>query len=205
MLLKEVIVENFTDIPRQVANGAERIIVADNLQAGGTTTSKGVIAEATRYIHEHDKASYFMIQPRGGDNIYSDTEVKIMEADIFEAQAQGADGIMLGALTPQNTIDTDAMEQFIAAANGMEIIFNAFDQIAPDQQQDALEWLDEHDIAQITTQGNTAKFDSKHIKKIISWADQTISIVPIFKIDDANIADTAKELGAKMVCEIDEK
>lgn len=205
MLLKEVIVENFTDIPRQIANGAERIIVADNLQAGGTTTSKGVIAEATRYIHEHNKSSYFMIRPRGGDNIYSDTEVKIMEADIFEAQAQGADGIMLGALTPQNTIDTDAMEQFIAAANGMEIIFSAFDQIAPEQQQDALEWLDEHDIAQITTRGSNTAFNRDHIKEIISWADQTISIVPVFNINDENITDIAKDLGAKIVCEIDEK
>lgn len=201
MLLKEVIVENFTDIPRQVAL-ADRIIVADNLAVGGTTTSKGIIAEATRYVHEHDKAITFMIRPRGGDDIYSDTEVKIMEADIFEAQAQGADGIMVGALTPQNTIDTDAMEQFIAAANGMTIIFNAFDQITPAQQPAALAWLSDHQIDQVITRGTndlTQPLNIAHIKEIIKWADQQILVVPSGVTKD-NAAQIATELGVKLVC-----
>ncbi|MFZ1782596.1 MAG: copper homeostasis protein CutC, partial [Lactococcus raffinolactis] len=39
MLIREFCAENFTDIPRAVAAGAERIELCDNLAVGGTTPS----------------------------------------------------------------------------------------------------------------------------------------------------------------------
>ncbi len=47
MLLKEVCVENYTNIPAAIAAGANRIELNDNLAVGGTTVSRGVMAEAT--------------------------------------------------------------------------------------------------------------------------------------------------------------
>ncbi|OAU87958.1 copper homeostasis protein CutC, partial [Lacticaseibacillus rhamnosus] len=39
-MLREVAVENYTDIPKALAAGADRIELNDNLAVGGTTVSK---------------------------------------------------------------------------------------------------------------------------------------------------------------------
>lgn len=154
MLIKEVCVENFTKIPAAIRNGAKRIELNDNLAVGGTTVSRGVMAESVRYAHEHDVPVMVMIRPRGGNFVYNDQELKIMEADIFSAQELGADGIVLGCLTPDNQIDEEAMEMLIGAANGMQVVFHmAFDEIAADQQAAAMEWLIDHDVKRILTHG----------------------------------------------------
>src|SRR5699024_2287769 len=139
LLLKEACLENFTDIPVASHNGAARIELCDNLAVGGTTPSKGVIAEAAKYCHEQNIPLIVLIRPRKGNYVYSDTEIKIMEADIFEVQALGADGISFGALTPDNDLDQEAMEQLGAAAGGMQLVMHmAFDEMNFEQQKKAI-------------------------------------------------------------------
>ncbi|BBE25763.1 copper homeostasis protein CutC [Latilactobacillus curvatus] len=181
MLIKEVCVENFTKIPAAIRNGAKRIELNDNLAVGGTTVSRGVMAESVRYAHEHDVPVMVMIRPRGGNFVYNDQELKIMEADIFSAQELGADGIVLGCLTPDDQIDEEAMEMLIGAANGMQVIFHmAFDEIAADQQAAAMEWLIDHDVKRILTHGGPldAPIDEARLKTLIQAADGRIVILP---------------------------
>ena len=42
-MLKEFCAENFTDIPKAIQAGADRIELCDNLAVGGTTPSFGVM------------------------------------------------------------------------------------------------------------------------------------------------------------------
>lgn len=46
MLIKEACLENYTLISRAISCGANRIELCDNLYCGGTTVSKGVMAES---------------------------------------------------------------------------------------------------------------------------------------------------------------
>ena len=86
MLIKEACLENYTLISRAISCGANRIELCDNLSCGGTTVSKGVMAESLRYAHEKKVPVTVLIRPRGGDFVYNDAEIKIMESDIFTAQ-----------------------------------------------------------------------------------------------------------------------
>lgn len=95
-IIKEAVVATFPEIVRVIQNGADRIELNADLAAGGITPSKGMIAEAIKYVHDHDKEITVMIRPRGGNFVYNDIELKIMEADILEAQQLGADGVALG-------------------------------------------------------------------------------------------------------------
>ena len=52
MLIKEACLENYTLLSRAISCGANRIELCDNLSCGGTTVSKGVMAESLKYAHE---------------------------------------------------------------------------------------------------------------------------------------------------------
>jgi Uncharacterized protein involved in copper resistance len=119
-IYKEIAVENFTNIPQAVLAGADRIELNDNLTAGGTTPSLGVLTEASKYLQEKSIPLVEMIRPRGGNFVYNDLEIKMMETDLFQAQKLGVDAVTFGALTDQGEIDYEAMEQLIAASSGMQ-------------------------------------------------------------------------------------
>jgi len=198
LLIKEVCVENFTAIPAAIRQGAKRIELNDNLAVGGTTVSRGVMAEAVRYAHEHDVPVMVMIRPRGGHFVYNDQELKIMEADIFSAQELGADGIVLGCLTPDNQIDDEAMEMLIGAANGMQVVFHmAFDEIPTAQQAEAIDWLAEHDVKRILTHGGPLDqpLNQAHLKELVTIADGRLVILPGGGITADNVTAIMTELG----------
>ncbi len=141
LLYREVCLENYTDLPQAVLDGADRIEICDNLAVGGTTISKGVMGEAIKYTHEKNIPLVILVRARGGNFVYNDIELKIMEADILEAQALGADAVCIGALTADGQVDYEAMETLIAAAGGMELVFNmAFDELNFDEQKQTIDW-----------------------------------------------------------------
>lgn len=202
MLIKEVAVENFTDIPKQFAAGANRFELCDNLAVGGTTVSKGVMSETMHYAQDNQVPVMAMIRPRGGNFVYNDTELKIMEADLFQAQQLGVDGVVFGALDTDNLLDTDAMEFLIAASGGMQITFHmAFDEIPSDAQLDALAWLAEHDIDRVLTHGGSLDKPIEetlpHLQEIIDWSNGLIKIVPGGGITADNVDAIADKLNVK--------
>ena len=202
IIYKEVAVENFTKIPTAVLKGANRIELNDNLAVGGTTPSLGVLTEATKYLQEKSVPVVEMIRPRGGDFVYNDLEIKMMEADLFEAQKLGVDGVAFGALTKDGDLDEDAMEQLIAASSGMQIVFHmAFDALAEDSKKSAIDWLVDHDVDRILTHGGplTTPIDQTldNIKKYIDYAAGRIVILPGGGVNYQNVAEIAEKLDVK--------
>lgn len=202
MLLKEACVENFTDIPAALRAGATRIELNDNLAVGGTTASRGVMAEAIRYVHEHDASIVCMIRPRGGNFVYNDTELKIMEADLFVAQELGADGVAFGALTPDGWLDEEAMENLIAAAGGMDVVMHmAFDAIPESKQQAAIDWLAAHDTARVLTHGGPLSTPITntvaHLQQLVKMAAGKLEILPGGGITAENVDALTAQIGVK--------
>lgn len=57
-----------------------------------------------------------MIRPRGGDFLYSDSEVEVMKKDIELMKLNGADGLVLGALTEDGRVDTELCLELLGMA-----------------------------------------------------------------------------------------
>lgn len=204
MLYKEICLENYTELPKAALNRADRIEICDNLAVGGTTVSKGVMAEAIKYTQEKKIPLVFLIRARGGDFVYNDIELKIMEADILEAQALGADAVCIGALTENNELDYDALENLIAAAGGMELVFNmSFDELDFKQQKEAIDWAVEQGFSRILTHGGPLstpiEANLAHLKELIAYADGRITILPGGGITRENAEQIAAELGVSAV------
>ncbi|MFD1318615.1 copper homeostasis protein CutC [Loigolactobacillus zhaoyuanensis] len=202
MLIKEACLENFTYLPQAIHQGANRIELCDNLAVGGTTVSHGVMAETLRYAHEKDVPVFVMIRPRGGNFVYNDLELRMMETDLFTAQQLGADGVVFGCLTADNQIDEEAMEMLLGAAGGMEVTFHmAFDEIPAAQQAAAIDWLVDHQVARILTHGGplTAPLNLTTLKQTIAAADKRLIILPGGGVTATNAATIATELGVNEV------
>lgn len=108
--------------------GAQRVELCSALSEGGLTPSVGLMRAARRV---EGLKMHVLIRPRSGDFLYSREEIAIMRDDIRAAHDCGADGVVIGALNPCGTIDTDACAEMIAAAEEMSITFHrAFDMVS---------------------------------------------------------------------------
>lgn len=158
----EPLVNNYNQLTQAVNDQTTRITIGNNQ----TTPSKGTIAEATLYAHEHDLSLTVLIRPRTGNACYSDPELKIMEADILEAQQLGADGVIIAALTADHQLDIEAMNNLIAAAGGMSITFGtAIDDVADSKQASSLKWLADNGVEKVLTH-LTDKADTAQLSKL---------------------------------------
>lgn len=150
------------------------------LQNQQTTASKGMIAETIRYLHDNQKISIeTLIRPRTGKYSYSDIEIKVMEADVFEAQALGVDSVAIGAITEGNQFDEDSMEQLIGAAGGMQITLNhAFDELTLAGQKKAIDFANEHGIDRImiAAQPDSSAF-KENLQTLINYNQGAVQFV----------------------------
>lgn len=162
MIIKEACVENFTDIPKLIHRGANRIELCDNLAAGGTTVSEGVLKASLAYCQPLAIPVMAIIRPREGNFFYTDTEKNIMRHDIAWALAAGVDGLVIGALTHDLVLDRPFLEevQQLAGQYGAELTFHmAFDELSQETQISALTELHALGFSRILTHGGPKSQD----------------------------------------------
>ena len=189
MLIREFCAENFTDIPRAVAAGAERIELCDNLAVGGTTPSYGVIKETADYLKDTKTTLASMIRPRGGNFIYNSIELRIMESDILKAIEAGTNELVFGALTDDNSLDLEALETLVIASQGLPITFHmAFDEIPSDLQKSALDELITLGFDKILMHGDSLDkpINTAKIAELVSYAAGRIQILAGGGVSAAN-------------------
>ncbi|WDA69165.1 copper homeostasis protein CutC [Lactococcus lactis] len=200
MIIRELCLENFTKIPQALQAGVERIELCDNLAVGGTTPSYGVIEEASKYVAESKTTLAVMIRPRGGNFVYNSHELKIIETDTLKAVEAGAQNIVFGALTPDNEIDTDALETVSIAAQGLPITFHmAFDEVT--DQEKAIDQLVEFGVDKILTHGGPLDqpLNTDKLKSLIDYAKGKINIIIGGGVNAENFENLAQLTGTNYV------
>lgn len=200
MIIRELCLENFTKIPQALQAGVERIELCDNLAVGGTTPSYGVIEEAAKYVAESKTTLAVMIRPRGGNFVYNSHELKIIESDTLKAVEAGAQNIVFGALTPDNKIDTDALETVSIAAQGLPITFHmAFDEVT--DQEKAIDQLVEFGVDKILTHGGPLDqpLNTDKLKSLIDYAKGKINIIIGGGVNAENFENLAQLTGTNYV------
>lgn len=127
--MKLPLIEGCVDcLPSAVAaekGGADRLELCANLSIGGTTPSRALF----RQVKETCAIPVnVLIRPRFGDFLYDGAELEQMEEEIAAFRELGANGAVIGVLTPDGELDVPAMKRLMAAAEGMEVtLHRAFD------------------------------------------------------------------------------
>lgn len=112
-MILEVCCGNIASVRAAVEGGAQRIELCRDLELDGLTPSREMVREAVSICHPAGTRVHVLIRSREGDFVYNQTEVDQMSSDIRMAKEEGADGIVIGALTRDGDIDTNACKQWI--------------------------------------------------------------------------------------------
>lgn len=191
----EICTNSVTSCIAAQEGGADRVELCANLQEGGTTPSFGMIKEARKAISIQLNV---IIRPRGGDFLYSKSEISQMLHDIEIARGIGVDGLVFGCLTKEGEIDKKNMKKLMHAAGDTPVTFHrAFDHCCKPLK--ALEEIIELGCMRILTSGLKANAleGASTIAQLIKAAGNRIIIMPGSGIRENNIAEIARITGAK--------
>jgi copper homeostasis protein len=198
-VLLEVCANSVTSALAAQNGGAARVELCENLYEGGTTPSYGEILQARKLLHIK---LYVLIRPRGGDFLYTDLEFEVMLADIRHCIEAGCDGIVIGILNADGTIDKPRCAELISLAKqwGLGVTFHrAFDMCADMYQ--ALEEVIELGCERILTSGgkSTAMEGVNTIAHLVEKAAGRIYIMPGSGVAEKNVSDLIKFTGVTEV------
>ena len=132
MPILEVCAASIASARAAAEGGAQRIELCTRLDLDGLTPTEDEIREA-RLLN--GLRLHVLIRPREGDFVYSSDEFALMKEQIEMSRRLGADGVVIGALTPVGDIDVEHCLPLMAAAQGMQVTFHrAFDQCRDPRQ-----------------------------------------------------------------------
>lgn len=193
----EICVDSVEGAMAAQAGGAQRVELCDNLVEGGTTPSAGMIALTRQQI---SIGLHVIIRPRGGDFCYSDLEFAVMKHDVLQAKQLGANGVVIGLLNPDGTVDKTRTAELIALARPLSVTFHrAFDMTVDPQQ--ALADLVELTVDRVLTSGqeSSALEGIDCITALVQQAADRISVMPGGGLHERNLAKIVGQSGVKEV------
>lgn len=167
------------------AAGAHRIELCDNPSEGGTTPSYGFIKTARENLSIE---LYPIIRPRGGDFLYSQIEFEVMKADIEVCKNLGCNGVVIGILNSDGTVDKKRCKELVDIANPMKITFHrAFDRT--NDPFKAMEDIISIGCERILTSGqkDLAIDGEELLNKLVKQAKNRIVIMPGSGVKSDNI------------------
>lgn len=96
-------------------------VLCTSLIEGGITPNIGLV----KAVRAHVKIPIFaMLRPRAGDFLYSEYEIEVMKYDLKFFKENGVDGIVLGFLKSDGSIDEVLTKEFVDLAAPLPVTFH---------------------------------------------------------------------------------
>ena len=173
-----------------VQAGAGRIELCEELGIGGVTPSETFLRQALD-VAGHVPVNV-LIRPRGGNFVYTPDEVEQMLRSIRMCRAAGANGVVIGALLADGSVDIGTVSRLVHEAEGLDITFHrAFDESA--DLAKALEDIIGLGIKRVLTSGGcpTAYLGRFVLRDLVLQAAGRITIMPGCGVLPSNLNEIA--------------
>jgi copper homeostasis protein len=176
MSLLEIAVQSLQTAIAAERAGADRIELCAKLQDGGLTPSLDLMRQTRAALKIPIHA---MIRPRPGNFLYSAAEFAQMKNDIAAARSANLDGIVLGILNEDSSIDIDRTRELFQFAHRLDTTFHRAFDAAPNPLQ-SLEHVIAAGAHRILTSGGatTAQEGATMLAKLIAAANRRVIIMP---------------------------
>jgi copper homeostasis protein len=176
MPLLEIAVQSLQTAIAAERAGADRIELCANLKDGGTTPSLELMQQTRAALKI---PIHVMIRPRPGDFFYTTAEFAEMKNHIAAARSANMDGIVLGILNGDSTVDINRSSELFQFAHPLNLTFHrAFDSAQNPLQ--SLERVIATGAHRILTSGGalTAPEGASLLAKLNAAANRRIIIMP---------------------------
>ena len=121
----EICVDSVESAIAAVRGGASRLELCSNLIIGGTTPGPWLFEEVRKNV---EVPIYVLIRPRFGDFCYTGAEFFMMKNAVEVFREMGADGVVIGVLNPDGTLNMNQMKVLKDVAGDMSVtLHRAFD------------------------------------------------------------------------------
>jgi copper homeostasis protein len=196
MPLIEICTDSVDGVLAAVEAGADRVELCAALIEGGITPSIGMVHQAVVAAAGRLKV-HVIIRPRGGDFLYDRAEIAAMAADIEAVAAAGAEGVVIGVLTPEGDVDAERCRTLLDAAYPLSVTFHRAFDVARDPLA-ALDALIELGVDRLLTSGQEPSVleGAPLIRRLIERAAGRIVIMPGGDITARNAERILEETGA---------
>lgn len=166
--------------------GADRIEFSQNYQVGGLSPSEPLILEIRAEI---ELPLHILIRPRAGNFIYTKEELAQMKKSIEFCRENKVQGVVLGVLTNEGSINTEACKAMIQSAMPMKLCFHRALDACINKNQ-AFEQLIELGFDAVLTSGGERDAVSG-FKNLMVWQEKfgkKISIIPGGSLRSSNLS-----------------
>jgi len=173
--------------------GADRIELCQALEVDGLTPSAEMMAKAIGL----GIPVQVLIRPREGDFVYDEAEIETMLKEIHLAKRLGANGVVIGALKSDGSIDEETIRCLVSEATGLSITFHrAFDVCS--QPTEALEQIVSLGCHRLLTSGQapSAEQGIPLIKRLVEQSGGRLIIMPGAGVNQENARRILSETGA---------
>jgi len=197
-LIFEACVETLEDALTAEKRGANRIELCSALDRDGLTPSPELTRQCIQNLTIPVMA---MVRPRSGNFVYSEAEIRQMEAEIEFFKQSGVAGVVFGLLNKDRTIDMANASRLARQASPLEVTFHK----AIDYSNDILKSFQELNsidgITRVLTSGgmDTAWNGREVLKQMQELPDRRIKIIAAGKVLPDNRKLIAEFTG---VCEL---
>lgn len=173
--------------------GAQRIELCVALEVGGLTPSAGLMQLA---VQRCDLPIMAMIRPRPGGFNYSGAELQTMALNAQALLSLGAVGVVCGALTESNEVDTEACRELLSLVGGAQAVFHRAFDLTPDPVE-AMEQIIRAGFNRLLSSGQaeTAWAGRATLRVLIAHAEDRLEILPAGGIRVSNAAQLVAETG----------
>jgi len=195
-LIFEACVETLEDALAAQKRGAHRIELCSALEQNGLTPSK----ELTMNCLEHLSIPVMaMVRPRGGDFVYSESEISQMETEIEFFKQSGVAGVVFGLLTKDDNIDIENTCRLAKLAFPLEVTFHKAIDYSTDVMKSFQELNGLDGITRVLTSGgkDTAWNGRLVLKVMNELRERRITIIAAGKIIPENREQIAGFTGVK--------
>jgi copper homeostasis protein len=197
----EICVDSVASAIASERGGADRIELCSNLREGGTTPSAGtveVVRSGTLL------GVQVMIRPRCGDFCYSGEEFEIMRHDVLAARQFGANGVVLGLLKEDGSIDVERTRELAELARPLSVTFHRAFDLSRDLARDVKGALEAVILTGadriLTSGGKPAAMEARSIlAKLVQDAEGRIRILACGGINASNAATIIRDAGVNEI------